>query len=117
MATPTIFTPFAVTPARLSNADADLYTGGANGGVFDYIVLINTDTSPHLVTIYLTTGGAGAAANVLASGIQIPADGVPVNVLELINARPLHYGGSWHLRGYADAANVVTYQAGGTDYA
>lgn len=118
MATPTTFTPFVSTPALVAASATTYYTGGANGGVIDYILLCNTDTASHTVTVYaIPSGGTATATNTIANSIVIPADGVPVNVLNVLVARPYHYGASEFIQAVADAASKVSIRIGGTDYA
>ena len=121
MATPTTFTPIAVDPIQLpliGGGAATLHTAGAGGGVLDYILVVNDTTTAVKVTFhYVPNGGAADDTNIICKALSIPGDGLGVNILELVNARPFHMEAASTIRGYADVADQATVHIGGTDYA
>jgi hypothetical protein len=120
MATPAIFTPIAVDPVQLPLLAGILtiYIAGANGAVLDYILLINDTTTTVTATLhYVPNAGAVGDDNLICRAIDVPTDGVGINLLEIINARPFHMEGGGTIRGYASIAAQVTVHIGGTDYA
>jgi len=118
MATPTVFTPIAVDPVQLGTTASTLYTAGANGAVLDYILVVNDTTTAVTVTIYyVPSGGVAGDDNIICKGLSIPGDGLGVNILELVNARPFHMEGGGTIQGLASVAAQATVHIGGTDYA
>jgi hypothetical protein len=118
MATPTIFTPIAVDPVQLGTSVSTLYTAGASGAVLDYILVVNDITTADQITLYyVPSGGAAGDDNILVKNLTIPGDGLGINILEMINARPFHMEASGLIRGLADTATQFTVHIGGTDYA
>ncbi|MCJ7510788.1 MAG: hypothetical protein MUP14_07880 [Dehalococcoidia bacterium] len=121
MASPTIFTPIAVDPTQLpvvGGGAATLLTAGAGGAVLDYILVVNDTTTAVVVTLYyVPSGGAAGDGNILCKALSIPGDGLGVNILELMAARPFHMKADSTIRGFAVVASQATVHIGGTDYA
>jgi len=121
MTTPTVFTPIAVDPVQLplvGGGATTLYTSGAGGAVLDYILAVNDNTTAVKVTFYyVPNGGAADDTNIICKALSIPGDGLGVNILELVNARPFHMEAASTIRGFADVADQATVHIGGTDYA
>jgi len=79
---------------------------------------VNDTTTAVTVTLYyVPSGGAAGDDNVICKALTIPGDGLGVNVLELVNARPFHMEAGGLIRGKASVANQATVHIGGTDYA
>src|SRR3990167_3455117 len=119
MATPGTFTPIAVAPAYVGTGIGTLYTAGANGAIIDYITLTNVvGTASRVASIYYVIGGGTAGGSNLIAGttFTIPADTLPVNVLENLAGRPFHMAGTSTLQGTVSAASEIVCHIGGVDY-
>ena len=65
---------------------------------------------------YVNSGGSVGDGTILAKGISVPGDGVPINLLDMLRGRPWHMEPSSTIRALADQQQV-TCHIGGTDYA
>lgn len=92
-------------PYQLTAADTAIFTvpgGGVLKWVINEIVVCNTDTVQRLVTLYHTSGGAGSAADAIASLTPIQAGQV------WAFGRGHVYNTGDTLRGLADVTLKVT---------
>ena len=107
MATPTIFTPTKPDPVQLGTSASTLLTAGASGALLTMLILVN-DT---------TTAVTAGDDNIICKDINVPSDGMPINLLDILHLAQFPMEASGTIQGLASAANQVTVQIGGWDFA
>lgn len=108
----TALTPaLLIAPQQLTNATATYYTGpaGGNGTVVKKMVLFNTDTVAHNVTINLVPNGGTAAVSNEVLVVSVAAGSTYI-VNEFNNQV---VGPNATIQAKADAASVVNIAASG----
>lgn len=118
MATPTIFTPTKPDPVQLGTSASTLLTAGASGALLTMLVLVNDTTTSVTATLYyVPSGGTAGDDNIICKDINVPSDGMPINLLDILHLAQFPMEASGTIQGLASAANQVTVQIGGWDFA
>jgi len=118
MATPTIFTPVATDPVQLGTSASTIATAGASGALCTAIILVNDAATAVTATVYyVPSGGTAGDDNILAKDINVPSDGMPINVLDILNLtqKMMEAGGT--IQALASVANQVTCHVDRWDFA
>lgn len=118
MATPTVYTPKRLAlPQQLPVAEAALYTSpaGQDGTQVTSIKLVNTTSAPVAATVYIVeNGGAAADDRALCKDFNVPADGLPYELLEGAEAQ-FYINAQDMIRGVAGAATSITVHLSGVE--